>query len=333
MRYIELGKSGLKSSVLGFGCASIMGRAGRKQSLRALSRAIDLGVTFFDTARSYGYGESEQALGEFLQTGRDRLIVSTKFGIMAQPQRGWKNLMRPVVQTVVDVAPATRRLIQGFTKKQFKHEIATVALLHRSLEQSLRKLGASYIDILFLHAAPSSALERDDLFESLGRLIECGKIRLAGISASPDVIRQAIASRKEPIRALQFPINVFDASMANRIVGTDRSELVLVANQPFGGFDQVSKSRRWLSEVARHPHTPQNLADKLLDDKNDLLAEAVLNLILEDTGIHVAVTSMIQPQHLEVNIRAITNCRFTKDELRWLQRKLIGAAEPSLASS
>ena len=69
-------------SVLGFGCAALMGRASRGESLKALGTALDAGITFFDTARSYGYGASEGLLGQFLQGRRDKVILCTKFGIL-----------------------------------------------------------------------------------------------------------------------------------------------------------------------------------------------------------------------------------------------------------
>ncbi len=66
----------------GVGCSAVLGRVGRKESLAALGAAYDAGITFYDTARSYGYGESEALLGEFLRGRRDSVVVSTKFGIL-----------------------------------------------------------------------------------------------------------------------------------------------------------------------------------------------------------------------------------------------------------
>jgi aryl-alcohol dehydrogenase-like predicted oxidoreductase len=67
MRSVALGLDGMNASVLGFGCSAVLGRAGRRASLAALGAAYEAGITFYDTARSYGYGESEALLGEFLR--------------------------------------------------------------------------------------------------------------------------------------------------------------------------------------------------------------------------------------------------------------------------
>lgn len=149
MRYVELGATGLKASALGFGCAAVMGRAGRKKSLRALSTAYEECVTFFDTARSYGYGESEALLGEFLQGRRSGVVRSTKFGIVPAEQQRWKRALKPVARMVFDRVPFARRLIRKQVKAQFQENQFTKLVLHRSLEESLRKLRTEYIDILF----------------------------------------------------------------------------------------------------------------------------------------------------------------------------------------
>ena len=68
----------IRASVLGFGCGSVMGRVGREESLRAMNVAWDAGITLFDTARSYGFGEAEAVLGEFLSGKREQAVIATK---------------------------------------------------------------------------------------------------------------------------------------------------------------------------------------------------------------------------------------------------------------
>jgi D-threo-aldose 1-dehydrogenase len=69
------------SSRLGFGCGGVMGRVGRRQSLRVIAAALDGGITHFDVAPLYGYGEAEALLGEALADKRDRVVVASKFGL------------------------------------------------------------------------------------------------------------------------------------------------------------------------------------------------------------------------------------------------------------
>jgi aryl-alcohol dehydrogenase-like predicted oxidoreductase len=322
MRYVDLGSSGLRASRLGFGCAAVMGRVGRKQSLRALSAAYDAGVTFFDTARSYGYGESEAVLGEFLQNRRSRVILSTKFGIVPLQQRRWKRALQPLVRGVLGVLPCARKLIRKQVKAQFQENQLTREVLHRSLEESLRKLRTHYVDVLFVHSPPASVLAQCDLLEDLERLIASGKIRMAGISADRDVITSALAAKTPPITAMQFPVNLFDLSVVKHITAAEHRGLMFVANHPFGGIDRVARSRTSLTELAASRDLSPELRDKLRAGSEEIFSEMVLNLVLTDTGIQVVVPSMMKMSHLQANVQAISNCRFTREELAWLRCNL-----------
>jgi aryl-alcohol dehydrogenase-like predicted oxidoreductase len=319
MRYADLGASGLKSSTLGFGCSAVMGRVGRKQSLRALHAAYDAGVTFFDTARSYGYGESEAILGEFLEGRRGRVILSTKFGIIPVEHRPWKRVLKPVVRTLLDVVPSARKLIRKQVKAQFQENQLTRHVLYRSLDESLRKLRTHYVDILFVHSPPTSVLTQCDLLENLEKLIASGKIRMAGISADPDVIATALGTQCTPLTAMQFPVNLFEFSLMRQITEAQHRGLIFVANHPFGGIDRVARSWTRLKELAASPEISLELREKLTSGGETILSEIILNLILTDTGIGVVVPSMMKVSHLRANVQAISSCRFTRQELGWIR--------------
>jgi aryl-alcohol dehydrogenase-like predicted oxidoreductase len=89
---------GMRESVLGFGCGSVMGRVGKAASLRAMNAAWDAGITFFDTARAYGFGEAEGVLGEFLKGKRERAVIATKYGIVPQRLSAVKKIAVPLVR-------------------------------------------------------------------------------------------------------------------------------------------------------------------------------------------------------------------------------------------
>lgn len=315
MRYADLGSSGLKTSVLGFGCAAMMGRAGRKKSLRALTAAYDAGITFFDTARSYGYGESEGLLGEFLGGERQRVILSTKFGIVPARQQLWKRAMKPMVRSFLSVAPSARSLIRKQVAAQFQAQQLTAEVLKKSLDESLRKLRTSYVDILFMHSAPASVLAQCDLLEALERLVSAGKIRVAGISADPDVIAAVLDSRPRALRAMQFPVNSFDSALMRRVASAGHTGLIFIANHPFGGSQGLSEMCARLGELAASPSISGELRNKLKPIDENVVSEVVLNLALRDTGIQVVVPSMMELNHLHANIHAISSCRFTTAEL------------------
>ncbi len=166
MDYRVLGKTGLRVSVLGFGCGNVGGlmiRGTPTEQERAVARAIELGLNYFDTAPSYGDGQSETNLGAALRGRRDQVNVGTKFQL------------DPTDLTNV---PGT---------------------ITRSLEASLRRLGVDHVDLLQLHNRLGTRIgfrPRDGLLSvhdlldrvmpELERLREQGKTRFSGITALGD---------------------------------------------------------------------------------------------------------------------------------------------------
>src|ERR1700712_3829402 len=183
-----------RMSVLGFGCAALMGRASHGELLKALGTAFDAGITFFDNARSYGYGASEGLLGQFLQGRRDKAIICTKFGILPVA-RNWKQLVKPVARAAVRLVPSLRQAAQRQAANQLNANQFSVATLQSSLETSLRQLHTDHVDMLLMHEPPASVLEQEDLLEALGRLMEQGKVRMAGIAAEQPVMLETFANR------------------------------------------------------------------------------------------------------------------------------------------
>ena len=322
MEIIELGATGLRCPRLGFGCASLMGRTGRKDSLRALGAAWDQGVRFFDTARSYGYGESEALLGGFLRGRREQAVIATKFGILAAPQPAWKGVAKSVARTALKLVPSLHGLIQKGAAQQFEHNQFTIPVLQLSIEQSLAKLGVDCVDILFLHAAPASVLEQDDLLDAMARLVESGKVRVAGLSATPEVVALAVKQAPPQLKAMQFPCNVFDLSAATAFSSIGNPALALVANHPFGGAARVEQCRAVLRALAADPLLDADLRGKLAAQDASLLADVVLNSILIQTGIHVVIPAMTSVEHIRLNVGAVTHSRFTAGEIGQMRQAL-----------
>jgi aryl-alcohol dehydrogenase-like predicted oxidoreductase len=162
MNYRQLGRTGLRVSALGFGCGDVGGlivRGTPAERERAVARAVELGVNYFDTAAAYGHGRSEENLGEVLQRLRPNVFVGTKFR----------------------VEPDDLRDIGG--------------AITRSLEASLRRLRLERVDLLQLHNRIATTSDGrslvvstvlDDVVAALGRLREAGKIRFYGITALGD---------------------------------------------------------------------------------------------------------------------------------------------------
>jgi aryl-alcohol dehydrogenase-like predicted oxidoreductase len=298
----------------------MLGRAGRSESLATLNAAWDAGITFYDTARAYGYGESEALLGEFFAGKRDQAVICTKFGILPAP-RNWKQRVKPLAQAAVRLFPGLRAMARRQSAGQLIVGDFSVDLLRTSFDASLRALRMDYVDMLLLHAAPLSVLAQDDLLEAMQRLVEAGKVRMAGISGEHDVIAASFAQSPRALTTAQFAMNSTQMGFAAETQKAAQDGWFLVANHPFCGPAGVSECQRKIEAMRDDPALPMALREKLVPDAQ-LMPEVILNAILSGTGVHAVIPAMMKPEHLAGNIRAVENCRFTPEELTLLRGKL-----------
>lgn len=190
MNYRNLGNSGLKVSEIGFGAWGIGGNAegaiayghtDDNESRRALHRAFDKGITFFDTSNLYGLGHSEKLIGEALHGVRDEIVIASK---------------------------------TGFVSLDGQQDFSTSSLT-RSLEESLTRLRTDRIDLFHLHN-PTVELLRSgkEIFPTLEKLRSQGKIRFIGISlCSPDDGSEIANSFF--VHALQVNLSMIDQRALN----------------------------------------------------------------------------------------------------------------------
>jgi aryl-alcohol dehydrogenase-like predicted oxidoreductase len=327
MRYVDLPfaspNSGAKVSVLGFGCAPLMGRVGRRDSLRALALALDEGITFFDTARSYGYGESETLLGEFLQGRRESVVVCTKFGILPAETGNWRQKVKPLAQSVIRRFPRLRAHARRHAAGQFQAGQFSLEVLRTSFETSLRELKTDYVDMLLLHAAPLGVLDQDDLLEAMQRLVESGKVRMAGISGEQSVIAETFRRKPGVLATAQFAMNRTNLHFARETAKPAAQKFFLVVNHPFGGAAGVESTAARIEAMRTAPTLPASLREKIRENDPQRMPEILLNVILQETGISAVVPAMMRSTSLRSNALAIEHCRFTPEEIRLLRDELI----------
>ncbi len=318
-------------SELGFGCAALLGRASRTESLRALDVAFDSGITLFDTARSYGYGQGEALLGDFLASSsrRQQVVLCTKFGILPAAQTSWRQRLKPAARLAVRLFPGLRRAAQAQAGREFTPGQFSVPALRSSLEASLRALRTDHVDLLLLHAAPPEVLDQTDLLEALDRLVERGTVRLAGISADLPVVAEALRRRAAgslALRVAQFALPPANLGFPATLRATSSTPTLLMANHPFGGPAGVAATRAAVDRLRHTPTLDPTLRDKLAADPNTLLPEVVLGAILRGTGIHAVIPAMVHPDHIRANLHAVEHNRFTDLELATLRQALLAEA-------
>lgn len=174
VRRVTLARSGLVVPRIGVGLAHLH-LLGAERRRRLIDTAIDLGLTHFDTAPFYGDGLSERALGDALRGRRDRVTITTKFGLLATPLIGRLGVMAPVARKA---RSAMRRIgLVEYPRRRY-----SPALLARSLERSLKALGTDYVDVLAIHEPAGLTGLDDAVIEALLRVKRAGMVRSIGVA-------------------------------------------------------------------------------------------------------------------------------------------------------
>jgi aryl-alcohol dehydrogenase-like predicted oxidoreductase len=311
----------IRASVLGFGCGSVLGRVGRAASLRAMNVAWDEGITLFDTARSYGFGEAEAVLGEFLRGKREQAIVATKYGIAPQRLSALKRMALPLARRALQ-APLVRTLRRHGSSPQAACGHFTVAGLRASLETSLRQLHTDHVDLLFLHEATAGAMRQSELMAELDALVRSGKVLRAGLYASAEVVAEYQSSGVATLGVMQFGANPFDPVAAG-IAEHNPGGMLLIANHPFGGAGRVARMKETLALISADEMAPRELREKLRGSDWQTLLNVIFGVILNGAGIHAMVLSMMREDHLRANARAVESNRFSSAELALIRKRLL----------
>jgi aryl-alcohol dehydrogenase-like predicted oxidoreductase len=200
MLHRRLGKEGPTVSSIGLGAmsfAGVYGDAEDAESIATISRALELGITFIDTANIYGAGHSEEVVGRAIAGRRADVVLATKFGGGGGSGLGRRDKVRP------------------------------------ALEESLARLGTDYVDLYYLHRVdPSTPIE--ETVGAMAELVASGLVRYLGLSeAAPETIRRAHATH--PITALQTEYSLFSREPEDEILPTTRQlGIGFVAYSPLG---------------------------------------------------------------------------------------------------
>jgi aryl-alcohol dehydrogenase-like predicted oxidoreductase len=283
-------------SAIGFGCASLGSRISAADGHRAIGRALDLGLNWFDVAPPYGDGNAESLLGRALSGQRDKVVICTKFGI-APPQVSLPaRLIRPVARKIVASFPGLRRAASRARPTGTRAPIEPAAI-EDSVTRSLRLLGTDYIDVLALHEPTPQESVSSEIFDVLRRLVDRGIVRAISIAGDPASIDAAVCTG-QPIDVVQFPDTPYMAAATALRARLPAPTPMFVTHGVFGsGITQVladinTQQRAGIIAFAEghgidFPKSP-----------NDLL----LRFAFSNNPDGVVIISMFDIRHIEHNI-------------------------------
>ncbi len=303
MEQRTLGSHGLRVSALGLGCMGMSqsyGPADEQESVATIHRALDLGVTFLDTADMYGPFTNERLVGRAIAGQRDEVVVATKFGNERREDGSWVGVNgRP-------------------------------DYVRRACDASLQRLGVDHIDLYYQHRVDRS-VPVEETWGAMGELVEAGKVLHLGISeAAPATIRRANAVH--PVTALQSEYSLFTRDPEEEVLATVRElGIGFVAYSPLGrgflsGRLSGSSPEEFADDDFRRDHPRfegENLASNLAlvervrrvaDEKGVTPAQLAIAWLLAQGDDVVPIPGTKRRRYLEENVGAL-ELRLGPDDL------------------
>jgi aryl-alcohol dehydrogenase-like predicted oxidoreductase len=278
-----LGDSGLTVSRVGLGCNNFGGRIDKERSRAVVEAALEAGITFFDTAHSYGDGLSEAYLGELLEGRRDQVVLATKFGGRSEDSHGLRKGSRAYVRA--------------------------------SLAESLERLRTDYVDLYYLHF-PDAETPIAETLAALQELLDEGSVRAIGCSnLSIEQLREAEAAGHFP--ALQENYNLLEREVEAELLPFCRAHGIgFVPYFPLASGLLTGKYRRgepppagtrladWSLPVPEDPWDELERLDAFARERGHTLLELAIAGLASQPGVSSVIAGATTPQQVRANAAA-----------------------------
>ena len=307
-----LGRSEVAVSAIGMGCWAIgsdWGAVDDTESVRALQRALDLGVTFFDTSNAYGGGRSEHLIGQALADRRGQAVIATKFGYIVNERTG-----------------------------RINRNDASPEAIRRTCEDALRRLNTDYIDLFQFHLGSYPIKDAGEVRETLEALVAEGKIRFYGWSTD-DPKRARFFAEGFHCAAVQYELNLFNDNVPMlavcdecNLASINRSPLAMglltgkyKADAQFPAND-VRRASRWWDYFQRDkmPALLQKLdaVRDILTSDGRTLAQGVLGWLLARSERAIPIPGFKTVTQVEENVGTLRFGPLTAAQMQEIERLL-----------
>lgn len=323
MEYVNIGTSNVKVTHIIFGAWAIggwmWGGADRKDAIKAIRKSLDLGISSIDTAPVYGFGLSEEIVGEAIKDVRSDVQILTKYGLV------WDRKIGGFYFSTLSNDGKPVSIYKYAGKESVIHEC----------EQSLRRLNTDYIDLYQIHwPAPSTPIA--ETMEAVGRLMKDGKIRAAG------VCNYSVEEMKTAEISINLASNQIPYSMVRRNIENDlvpwciEHEKSILAYSPLqrGLLTGKFKPGHPFGPGDNRPDTPwfqeENMIKindfleeltSLARSKNATLAQLVLRWTMQMPGITAVLAGARNADQVKDNAGAL-NFTLSQEEMQEINLKL-----------
>ena len=297
-----------KIGAIGFGTTSLLGLEGEGARQRLLAEAFESGITHFDTAPYYGYGEAEKILGNFIKDRRESVTITTKFGIQPPRLAGGGSVAGAVKCLVKNLGPV-RKLLARQAGKMVQRGAFSAADAEKSLETSLRSLQTDHIDIYLLHEAGPSDTS-DELLAFLQKKQEQGLIGRFGVGSEFRKVREIAANRPEFCAVLQFENSATRPNL--QAVSPLARETLAITHGALG------ESFRQLGAALTLNFKLREAISSLLGaeaGQPDVLSSAMLAWAAHDNPAGVVLFSSSRADNIRANVRALREVKLPSSQL------------------
>jgi len=321
MKYRNLGTTGLKVSELGLGCSSlgnsVFNYGDESEFFEVLNYAFENGINFFDTADTYGFGNSEALIGKAFRNKRDKVIIETKVGFLPSSLSSRAKFLIPFLGNARKLIIPFKKNLKKLSKK---NQDFSRGHIRQSIEKSLTRLKTDYIDVYLLHNPPTKIIKEGEVFKILDELKTEGKIRFYGISAGN--IDDAVLCLSVPgISVLAVEFNLHNQEAALKLFPLlENKQMGIVVKVPLarGLLTKNGKVKTGSFSYNEKPDSKykENL-EKLENEINKkILPEAAIRFILEYQQVSTFIVGTRTLAHLKENLGILSNQSLTNDELR-----------------